>query len=204
MSKWGEEELETIKAIKDIGFKGHILNIASGDGRFNNYLLELADNVTAIDINESELLELKNNTNEHLKNKLSTMIVDITDHLPFDDNTFDGVFCTGTLHLFDLKTLEYILLEIKRVLKKDGKIVFDFATDITRLDKNGNKVTFANEINFTLESASEFFKSELKDFSIKIEKSTFKEENLEEQDTSYVSIVGNFLVISGKYKDSYE
>lgn len=197
MSKWGEEELETLNAINKLGFTGDILNIASGDGRFNNRLLELADSVTAIDISEFELTELKNNTKENLRSKLSTKVVDITAGLPFGNSTFDGIFCTGTLHLFNIETIKNILSEIKRILKENGKIVLDFATDIIRLDKNGNKVTFDNEGNYILEEAITFFKSELEGFSINIEISSFKEENLDEEDTAYESISGRFLVISG-------
>ncbi len=35
MSKWGMEEQATIDKIKEIDFKGKILNLAAGDGRFN-------------------------------------------------------------------------------------------------------------------------------------------------------------------------
>lgn len=52
MSKWGIEEKETLDAINNIDFSGKILNIAAGDGRFNNRLLELAQSVTAIDIDD--------------------------------------------------------------------------------------------------------------------------------------------------------
>ncbi len=47
MSKWGSEEKETIEAIEKIGFKGKILNIAAGDGRFNeeNYTTEQGINI---------------------------------------------------------------------------------------------------------------------------------------------------------------
>ena len=53
MSKWGIEEKETLNAINKIGFKGRILDIAAGDGRFNEELLKVAKEVIAIDINEN-------------------------------------------------------------------------------------------------------------------------------------------------------
>lgn len=52
MSKWGIEKKETLNAIKEIGLYGDILNIAAGDGRFNNKLLELSNRVMTIDIND--------------------------------------------------------------------------------------------------------------------------------------------------------
>ena len=196
MSKWGIEEKETLEAINNIGFNGNILNIAAGDGRFNNKLLELCDKVIATDISEEELQILKSNCPSNLIRKLHTEIVDITKNFPFDDSVFDGVFCTGTLHLFDEKTISKILQEIKRVLKSNGKIVLDFATDIKRLDKNKNQVIFEGEGSFSTEQATSLFRNQLSDFSLNIEESTFREENLDD-DAGYNYITGNFLIISG-------
>lgn len=190
MSKWGIEEKETLEAINKIGFKGNILDVASGDGRFINSLLELSDAVTAIDIDEKELESLKD-----ISNKLYTEVVDITKRFPYEDNYFDGVLCTGTLHLFNKETLIFILKEINRCLKPGGKIVLDFATDIERLDKSGNKVVFENEGNYNTTESIELFKEELKEFNLDIQVSSFKEENLE--NIEYKSIRGNFLIISG-------
>lgn len=52
MSKWGIEEKETLDTIDRIGYSGHILNLAAADGRFNNKLLEYADKVTTVDLEE--------------------------------------------------------------------------------------------------------------------------------------------------------
>lgn len=196
MSKWGIEEKETIEAINNISFSGNILNIAAGDGRFNNRLLELSDSVTAIDIDNSELESLEENCPKDLLDKLYTKAVDITQKLPFQDEAFDGVFCTGTLHLFDRDTIIKILQEIKRVLKTKGKIVLDFATDIKRLDKKQNQVVFEGEGNYTTNEAVSLFEEELKEFSLNIGVATFMEENLDD-DAGYNYISGNFLVISG-------
>ena len=198
MSKWGKEEQVTIDAINKMGLLGKTLDIAAGDGRFINYLLKLSQSVIAIDINKEELDSLTNNCSLDLKNKLSTEIVDITKKLPYENSFFDTIFCTGTLHLFNKDTIEFIIGEIKRCLKKNGRIIFDFATDIKRYDKNGNEVMFEGEGCYTIEKATVLFKELLKDFSIKIEKSTFSEDNLEE--AGYSSIKGNFLIITGYKK----
>ena len=196
MSKWGIEEKETVEEINKIDFSGNILNIAAGDGRFNNMLLETSQSVTAIDIDNSELKTLIENCPKNLAHKLSTIVVDITQEFPFQDATFDGVFCTGTLHLFNKETIIKILKEIKRVLKDNGKIVLDFATDIKRLDKNKLPVVFDEECNFTTDEAIALFKEHLQNFSINIRIATFMEDNLEDC-TGYNYIKGNFLVISG-------
>lgn len=196
MSKWGNEEKETLEEIDNIGLFGNILNLAAGDGRFTNKLLEKADKVTAIDINKEELNILKDNCNKDLINKLNMELVDITQKLPFQDMSFDGVFCTGTLHLFDKDTLFKILNEVKRILKSKGKILFDFATDIKRIDKYGNQIIFDGEGNYKKEESILMFKKYLSDFSLIIKESTFIEENLDEN-AGYKSIEGNFLIISG-------
>lgn len=198
MSKWGKEEKETIQAIEKTGLKGKVLNIAAGDGRFNEKLLELADEVIAVDINEEELKELKEKCPKELKDKLKIRCMDITKKFPFEQNTFDSIFCTGTLHLFDIQTIRVILSEIKKVLKNNGKIVLDFATDISRLDANNNPVTFYNEENYTIEQGINIFKDNLKGFDINIEKASFKEENLDKS-AGYKFIEGKFLIISGSF-----
>ncbi len=199
MSKWGVEEKETIEAINNIGFSGNILNIAAGDGRFNNRLLELSTSVTAIDIDNIELQALRKNCPDSLINKLYIETVDITQEFPFHNETFDGAFCTGTLHLFDKETISKILQELRRVLKTNGKIVLDFATNIKRFDKNGKQVFFEGEGNYTTEEAIALFKEQLNNFYLNIKTSTFKEENLKD-DTGYNCITGNFLIISGTVK----
>ncbi len=79
-------------------------------------ILNLSDKVVTVDIDKEELKELEELeiiVPKNLKNKLEISCIDITKKFPFEKNTFDGVFCTGTLHLFD----EDIILK-KMSLKK--------------------------------------------------------------------------------------
>lgn len=196
MSKWGIEEQETLEAIKKMKFTGHILNVAAGDGRFNNLILETATKVTAIDISEPELELLKKDCPNNLKNKLVTEKLDITKRMPYQDQTFDGIFCTGTLHLFEEEVLTNILSEIKRILKPNGKLILDFATDITRLDKNNNPVTFDQEGNYHTSEAKRIFTEQFNNFDLEIQESVFTEENLDDE-AGYHFITGKFLIASG-------
>ena len=194
MSKWGTEEKETINAINSIGLSGDILDVAAGDGRFVNILLEQSNSVTAIDINKEELDCLQNNCSKDLIDKLNTKVVDITKTFPFENNSFDSIFCTGTLHLFSKDKIEFIINEMKRCLKDNGKIVLDFATDIKRYDKDGNEVMFEGEGCYSSDEAILMFNELLSDFSFNIQKSCFSENNLD--NAGYSSINGNFLIIS--------
>lgn len=200
MSKWGIEEKETLEAIDEINFSGNILDVAAGDGRFANRILKSANSLTAIDISNIDLKILKDNCPNYLVDKLNTLVVDITKVWPFSKAYFDGVFCTGSLHLFNKDTIIYILNEIMRVLKPGGKIILDFATDIKRLDKDNNLIIFDNEVNYTTDEAISFFNTQLKDFNFNIKISSFSEANLDSS-TGYRNIYGNFLIISGSKKE---
>ncbi len=111
--------------------------MAAGDGRFNLQLLKKADNAVASDIDESALSKLWFITPEEYKSKLHTAAFNITQKFPFEDNSFDGVFCTGVLHMFPKEVLRDIFSEIDRILKSHGKIFIDFATDIKRVLSDG-------------------------------------------------------------------
>src|SRR3990167_2199248 len=132
-SIWGTGDKDSLELLKKIEIHGKWLNLAAGDGRYNLNLLEKADSVVASDIDESALDKLRQNTPDELRAKLQTEVFDVTKKFPFENDSFDGVFCTGTLHLFPTEILRQILSEIDRILKPSGRILIDFATDIKRI-----------------------------------------------------------------------
>lgn len=99
-SIWGTEEEITSKMISTSDITGTWLNLCAGDGRFNNRLLEKADEVIAADIDENALQKLSRITPKDLRGKLKTKKVNVVERFPFDSEEFDGIFCVGTLHLF--------------------------------------------------------------------------------------------------------
>ena len=168
-SIWGKGDKETLNFLNTANLSGAWLNLSAGDGRYNTLLLEKADSVTATDIDEFALRKLEMNTPKRYRKKLKIIVLDLTEKFPFENKKFDGVFCTGTLHLFNKENLVKIFSEIKRVLKPYGKIIIDFATDIERRAMNGKHVyIIKNEPKYTLKEAIKFLKIVFKDYKTEI------------------------------------
>ena len=177
-SIWGTGDKDTLELLKKIGIRGKWLNLAAGDGRYNLNLLEKADFVVASDIDESALNKLWQNTPDDFKTKLQTKVFDITKKFPFENNSFDGMFCTGTLHLFPKEILRQIFSEMDRILKPDGRILIDFATDIRRILLDGKLYIRKSEPQYKNEEAAKFLKELLKNYKVQIVESEVPEEEI--------------------------
>lgn len=112
------------------------------------------------------------------RKKLELKPFDITKRFPLANNSFDGVFCTGTLHLFPRRSLRQIIAEIDRVLKPNGKVVIDFAVDISRTSLNGNgrSIIFGKEPLYTLKEAIIVLKTLFENYKIQIHTSEVLED----------------------------
>jgi SAM-dependent methyltransferase len=175
-SIWGKGDKDMLIFLNKAELPGKWLNMAAGDGRYNRILLEKAESVIASDIDESALFKLWTNTPEHFRAKLKTEVFDITKNFPFEDNSFDGVFCTGTLHLFSKEVLPRIISEIDIVLKPNGRIIFDFAADITRTSPDGKLITFGREPLYTMKSAKATLKNLFRNHQIEMQDSRVVED----------------------------
>jgi ubiquinone/menaquinone biosynthesis C-methylase UbiE len=175
-SIWGIGDKDTLQLLKKIEIHGKWLNLAAGDGRYNLSLLEKADLVVASDIDESALSKLWHNTPNQYQSKLKTKSFDITKKFPFEDKSFDGVFCTGTLHLFPKEILQKIISEMDRVLKPNGRVIIDFATDIKRTSPSGKLITFGKEPLYTLEDAKKTLKNIFRNYQIELQDSEVVED----------------------------
>lgn len=113
---------------KEIEFTsgGKILDIGSNDGTFSNVIFVKTDakELFGIDV----VKKTTDWANKHWKKtgKMKFLVAD-AHKLPFNNETFDAVFALEVLeHVFDpLK----VLLEIKRVLKKNGYAIFLVPSD---------------------------------------------------------------------------
>lgn len=196
-SIWGKGHDATKIAIRKAGITGKWLNIAAGDGRYNPELLEEADHVIASDIDEGSLSKLWYTTSRKYSSKLETKVFDITKRFPFANNSFDGVFNSGALHLFPRKIFPMIIHEIDRVLKPTGTFILEFATDIERLAPNGDLITFGDEPLYSLAEAKKQLRELLDGYKVSFKVSAFQDE-FKDANPPYKYKVNNLIMVAKK------
>ena len=197
---WGKEDGATYDLLSQENITGTWLNLASGDGRYNSLLIEKADAVIACDKDLGALESLSSKLPPKFQNKLTTLVFDINQDFPFEENCFDGILCTGALHLFSRNKLKHIFSEIQRILKKDGIFIFDFATDIKRIDSSGELYKFKKtEPEYTLSQAMNMLETFLSDYIISIEESEVQEEHIRLENISY-QFTCKFLLVSARLR----
>lgn len=198
LSIWGSGDKKTIDVLKRIKIKGKWLNLAAGDGRYNLYLLKKADFVIASDIDRSAISKLWHTTPLKYRHKLDTKVFDITNKsLPFKDSSFDGIFCTGTLHLFPKEILKRIVSEIDRLLKSKGRILIDFATNVKRTSLDGKLIIFGKEPRYRLNEAKIFLGDLFKNYKIKMYESKVVE-NFQKANPPYILNCKFIILVADK------
>ncbi len=199
-SVWGEGEGITIDCIEREVNGGRWLDLAAGDGRYAEQLIGRTNELILADINNEELRKAQKLLQEKFYFKIKTSIFDMTKTFPFDNKSFDGVFFTGTLHLFDEERIRFILSEIKRILKQNGKIILDFAVNVRRYDGKGKLVKLNNksyDYGYGETRAKEIIENNLKDYQLIIKKSTF-EDDLTNVPRYGFKTRGEFLLVLAK------
>lgn len=195
-SVWGNGDKETLELLKNSDIKGLWLNLAAGDGRYNEFLLENAS-VIACDIDGSALAKLLHNTVK--REKLNLCIFNIAGQFPFKDKSIDGIFCTGFLHFVPPDALKKIIKEITRVLRPEGRIILDFATDIKRVMPDGELYWKESTHTYKKEEANRLLIKLLKDFDFEIQMSEVPEEEVRTPVLRY-KFSCNFLLVKGTKK----
>lgn len=202
ISTWGKGEELTLNIIREEAIKGRWLDLAAGDGRYIPELLQKVDELVISDIDAIELKKAQKYLSEEQTKKVNIKIFDITKKFPFENSTFDGVFCTGTLHFFTKDKLNFIFPEISRILKHKGKLIIDFATEVKRILPNGEKAQIIGRPDYFLvykkNEVKEMLKEMLKDYDLKFEESVFSDDLTKDPDYGFVT-EGNFwLVVANK------
>ena len=112
---------------------GNALEIGPGPGYLGlEWLKKTAGTkVHWLEISEDMIKVAQKNAKEYkLEDRVNWVISDATRQFPFNDNTFDVVFSSGSLHEWENPVK--VLNEIHRVLKSGGKLfISDLKRDIT-------------------------------------------------------------------------
>jgi len=145
-SIWGDEDSSTENMLfKLVKPNSKWVNLASGDGRYNNLIAEIAKEVTDVDIDNGALQKLYENTPKDIKNKLILKSFNNVEPFPLDSDKFDGLFSSGTLYLFPEDIFMNISREISRILKIGGHIALEWAMNIKRTSPTGESIVFGTE-----------------------------------------------------------
>ncbi len=108
-----EDDLWILEYMDYLPKDGKLLDLGCGIGNYTKYFMACGYDVISSDISKIALNKVKEfNPN--------VVHLDMSEHLPFENNTFDIVFASLSIHYFDDKTTTSLISEIKRILKKEG------------------------------------------------------------------------------------
>lgn len=95
-----------------------IIDLGCGGGNDTKYLLERGKKVIACDYSHAAITNIRKNFPEAVAE-----CFDMAEGLPFAEDSADLVIADLSLHYFSKQTSEFVLNEIKRVLKKGGLLL---------------------------------------------------------------------------------
>ena len=139
-----------------------VLEIGAGTGRYSIALAKEGFEVAALELSESNLAVLRQNSRE-LKN-IRAMQGDAVDLSRFEDDAFDLTLAFGPMyHLYESVEIQKAIDEAIRVTKTGGTLLFAFLSVYAIMYSNylaGNWAA-GQEENFTEEYAVRHFKEQL-------------------------------------------
>lgn len=139
-----------------------VLEIGAGTGRYSIALAQEGMNVTAVELVESNLAVLRENS-RGIEN-LQSFQGDATDLSQFEDQSFDVALVLGPLyHLYETEDVRKAIDEAIRVTKKGGVILFAFISVYGIMYANYLSGNWAagQEENFTEDFRIRHFKEQL-------------------------------------------
>ena len=166
-----------LKPYEDIIMKNReakIIELGCGRAYASCYLMSQGlKNILACDFSEVVIKKLEEEQ-PHLK----TMLFDMVDGLPFEDNSVDIIIADLCLQYFNEKQTKQLIFEIYRVLKPQGYLIgrVNSTKDIEHGANDGEKIErnfyFVNQMykRFFEESDFKKFFSEFKQVDLKEEK----------------------------------
>lgn len=106
-----------LKIVKESHSK-NLLDVGCGTGKVLSELKKYNSKIklSGIDLSENMLSIAKKNLDDKVELKVGD-----SENLPWNDNTFDTILCTDSFHHYP--NPEKVIKEMKRVLKKEGKVI---------------------------------------------------------------------------------
>lgn len=195
-SIWGSGEPETINAVNLHVTSGTWLDLGAGDGRYSVRMLNKADRLIAADVDSHALQKLWFRSPKLQRNRLSLLVLNVM-QLPFSPNSFDGVLCTGILHLFPEDILFDILSQISRIIKPKGILIIDMGTDIERLRADGSIFVRPDDQRYTTKQALNILETALSNYSRQVQISSFQDDLTSTGEYDFTT-KGNFILLAGR------
>jgi ubiquinone/menaquinone biosynthesis C-methylase UbiE len=118
----------------------NVLDAGCAAGWYTEYMLNEGAHPTAIDISPEMVAAAKRRT----KGKAKVICHDLSAVLPFEDNTYDLIISSLTLHY--LEDWNTIFKEFSRVLKTNGLLLFSVHHPAMDIDLSKEKAYFSTEL----------------------------------------------------------
>jgi len=121
MNQFNEVLYNFVLDLMQLRDEEEVLEIGFGNGKFFDKLYSRANhlNVKGIDFSEEIVREAKLNNQKTISNGSLELFLGSSNNLPFDNNSFDKVFCNMVIYFWEQPSKH--LQEIQRVLKPGGK-----------------------------------------------------------------------------------
>ncbi|HET9590442.1 MAG TPA: methyltransferase domain-containing protein [Anaerolineales bacterium] len=124
------DELDTVYEWLNLSAGDHVLEIASGSGGPALYLAQkFQARITGIDINEEGIKTANRQALDARITDAKFQLADVTQPLPFDNESFDAVMCMDSMNHF--RDRPSVLQEWYRVLREGRRILFTDPVVIT-------------------------------------------------------------------------
>lgn len=197
-SLWGSGEKETLSVIASEIQGGEWADLASGDGRYAVNITNNVKKLYAIDIDKNALRKLQSRIQTNEVNKVELIQMNLV-NLGFRNFSFDGIICTGILHLFPKEVLIRLFPQIISILKPEGKLIIDFGTDIQEFNHKGELLPSSYKYSYSTNEAIDFLSTALNSLNPQISVSSFEDDLSKIEGYGYKNR-GKFILLYGSKK----
>ncbi len=167
-----------------------ILELGCGVGNDSNYFATLRHKVLSTDFSS---VAIEKNRKFYNNDNLTFEFMDISERLPFKNNSFDLVYARLSLHYFADSVTREIFGEIIRVLKSGGLLAF--VCKSTNDPKYGQGKLIERDMYEKDGHIRHFFS---RNYTEKLLKDTFEIVKIEEGEEEFYSDISSFIKVIAK------